>query len=55
MLSVSESTIKRRLQLFDLSISNTYTVITDIDLDSKILNIMELFPNMGYKRMKGAI
>ena len=38
MLKVSESTVKRRLKRFDLLISSTYTVISDIDLDNKILN-----------------
>ena len=53
MLNISERTIKRRLKEFSLSIKETYSEISDVDLDSFVLSTLKEFPNTGYKRMKG--
>ena len=53
LIGVSESTIKRRLSDFGISIRCSYTQMTDKDLDGVILSIIQNFPSMGYKRMTG--
>lgn len=53
MLQVSESTIKRRLSYFDISISSKYTDLSCQDLDNIVKEILEQFPKSGYKRMIG--
>ena len=53
MLNISERTIKRRLKEFSLSIKETYSEISNVDLDSFVLSTLKEFPNTGYKRMKG--
>ena len=53
MCGVSERTIKRRLQEFDLSILSSYSTLTDEQLQEIIKGILDEFPNCGYKRMTG--
>ncbi len=53
MLQVSESTIKRRLHFYGLSIQSTYANLSNEDLDSIVKEIMDQFPKTGYKRMIG--
>ena len=53
MLLISESTIKRRMNLFGMSKKNTFTTLSDADLDIKTNSIMAANPDIGYKRMKG--
>ena len=53
MLNVSESTVKRRLQNFGLSISSKYANLRQQDLDNIVKEILEQFPKTGYKRMIG--
>ena len=53
MLLVSESTIKYRFQEFDLSVGDTYSYISDSELDSVIRSSISKFPNCGYRRMDG--
>ena len=55
MLLVSESTIKRRFQKFGLSVGDTYSDISDGELDSIIRNNISKFPNCGYRRMDGLL
>jgi hypothetical protein len=53
MLGVSQSTVKRRMSTYFLSIRHTYTNISREDLDSEVSNVLEMFPNCGYRRMIG--
>ena len=53
MCGISERTVKRRFQDFGLSISATYSIITDAELQEIVRNILTEFPNCGYKRMTG--
>ena len=50
-LFVSEKTIHRRLQDNGLSVHSTYEKLTDNDLDVIVKNMLQDFPNSGYKRM----
>ena len=50
MLLVSESTIKSRFQEFGLSAGDTYSDISDGELDGGIRNNISKFPNCGYRR-----
>lgn len=53
LLGVSPSTVKRRLRQYGLSVSASYAVIADEDLDQIVSAIINDFPNCGYKRMTG--
>ena len=50
MLSVSK---RRGLWKFGLSINQSYSNLTDNELDLKIKNLISKFPNCGYGRMNG--
>ena len=53
LLCVSEKTIHRRLQDNGMSVHSTYKKLTDEDLDNIVKNILQEFPNSGYKCMRG--
>lgn len=53
LLGVSPSTVKRRLRQWGLSVSASYAVMADEDLDQIVSAIVNDFPNCGYKRMTG--
>ena len=53
MLGVSISTVNRRLIEYELSISQTYSTLTDEHLDQITEEIITEFPNSGYRRMTG--
>ena len=53
MCGVSERTIKRRLQQFNVSILSSYSNLTDEQLQEIIKGILDEFPNCGYKKMTG--
>lgn len=53
LLFVSEKTIHRRLQDNGLSVHSTYEKLTDDDLDVIVKDILQEFPNSGYKSMRG--
>ena len=55
ILLVSESTIKRCFQEFGFSLGDTYSDISDGELDSVIRNNISRFPNCGYIRMDGLL
>ena len=52
MLGVSESTVKRRMQEYNIRVSDTYSDISDQILYEKIGNILESYPNIGYRAVK---
>jgi hypothetical protein len=52
VLGVSQSTIKRRLREYGISIrSDQDTALTDIALDELVRGVQEQFPNAGYRRI----
>lgn len=53
LLGVPPSTVKRRLRQYGLSVSASYAVMADEDLDQIVSAIVSDFPNCGYKRMTG--
>lgn len=53
MLGVSVSTIQRRLNDYNISIKESYTELTNEELDRVILQIQRDHPNTGYRRMEG--
>ena len=53
LLFVSEKTIHRRLQDNGLSVHSTYEKLANDDLDVIVKNILQEFPNSGYKSMHG--
>ncbi|XP_028400508.1 uncharacterized protein LOC114523698 isoform X2 [Dendronephthya gigantea] len=53
ILGVSEKTVYRRLEEYGLSMRNSYSSITENELDDIIKGILVEFPNTGYKTMRG--
>ncbi len=53
VLSVSLSTVRRRMDENYLSISSLYSNITDDELDAIVKDIKVFFPNCGYRLMYG--
>ncbi|XP_028415387.1 uncharacterized protein LOC114538407 [Dendronephthya gigantea] len=53
LFCVCQKTIHRRLQENGMSVRNTYEKLTDEDLDILVKNILQEFPNSGYKSMRG--
>ena len=55
LLGVSKRTIVRRQQELELKISNTYSNISDGELDQQVLSILQDLPKTGYRRMVGSL
>ena len=53
VLSVSKSTISRRLRKLGISTNQSYSNLTDNQLDLKTKDLISKFPNCGYRRMMG--
>ena len=53
MLYVSEKTVYRRLEEHGMSMRTTFSQITEPELDDLIKSIVHVFPNSGYKSMRG--
>ena len=53
MLGVSLSTVTRRLKDYGLSVTQTYSTISNTELDEITQQLVSEFPNCGYKRMIG--
>ena len=52
-MGVSERTIKRRLGAYGIKIRATYCELSDLELNDKVSNIIEQFPNIGQKSISG--
>ena len=55
MLNISDRTVHRRFQEFWLSIRASYSVISDLDLDALLKEVILEFPNIGYRRIHGEL
>jgi len=55
MLGVSLSTVNRRLRDYDLSVTQTYSIISNTELDEITQQLVSEFPNCGYRRMAGLL
>ena len=53
LLCVSCRAIQRRLEDNGISVRGTYAILTDTKLDDIVMNILQEFPNSGYKSMRG--
>ena len=53
ILGVSQRTVERRLQEYNLRLSSNYSNLRDEELDTMIRGILTDFPDTGYKRMTG--
>ena len=53
MLGVSLSTVSRRLKDYGLSVTRTYSTISNPELDEITQQLVSEFPNCGYRRMTG--
>ena len=53
LLQVSQSTIRRRLNEFGLSVRTQYSNVNDDDLDDLVRELNLCFPNCGYHLMQG--
>ena len=55
LIMVSESTIKRRLKQYDLCIENTYSDITQNQLEEEVQKIAAEFPEVGYRTVSSIL
>lgn len=55
LVMVSESTIKRRLKQYDLRIENTYSDISQSQLEKEVQKIAEEFPDVGYRTVSSIL
>ena len=53
LFGTSKRTVERKMQEFGLSPANSYSALSDDQLDAVIWNIQKDFPNVGSKRMMG--
>ena len=53
MLGVSLRTVRRRMEGFNIRVSDTYSTLSDTELDRLITDIQNDFPNSGYTMMAG--
>ena len=49
MLGVSKRTIERRLADYNIKVRNTYSDISDSELDEMVKRIVQEYPNIGYR------
>ena len=55
MFNVSKRTIERRMHECQLSVGQTYSTITDEQLETEVNNLCTLYPNVGYRTIKGML
>lgn len=55
LLGVSTRTINRRLNEYGISIRDTYTTITDEELDNLVSSVKAESPHLGHRMMKGQL
>ena len=52
---MSESTIKRRMREYNISITDRTTIISDDDLDNIVRFFHRDFPDAGYRRVQSQL
>ena len=55
MLSISLSTVRRRMRDFNLSVRDLYISFSEEELDNPWQSILRDFPNCGYRRALGQL
>ena len=55
MLGVSESTIRRRLRSYGMSVRQSYANLADSDLDEEVKSVKAMFPQNGYRFVMGIL
>lgn len=55
LMGVSERTIYRRMQEYELSVKDMYSSISDDELDSLVASITSELPNAGYRMVRGRL
>lgn len=55
LLGVSEKTVKRRMHENGLSIKQSYSTLTDDELDNLVRSVKARTPHVGYRMMKGIL
>ncbi|KAF3851760.1 hypothetical protein F7725_005115 [Dissostichus mawsoni] len=55
LLGVPEKTVKRRMHENGLSIKQSYSTLTDDELDNLVLSVKARTPHVGYRMMKGIL
>ena len=53
LLNVGKRTIERRLHEFHISINTTFSSLNNDELDAVVRDIVNEFPNVGYRRLAG--
>lgn len=55
LLGVSERTVFRRMREFELSVSDSYSTMSDQELDMLVTDIKSQMPHVGYRLMMGRL
>ena len=55
MLTISLSTVRRRMRDFNLSVRDLYSSFSEEELDNALHSILRDFPNCGYRRALGQL
>lgn len=53
MLNVGVKTVRRRMKEHGISVGDTYSELSDVELDQIVCSVLNEFPNTGYKSMQG--
>ena len=52
LLCVSQSTVKRRLRIFDLKVGDTYSDLSNEELGNIVKELIQNFPSCGYRSIR---
>ena len=55
LLGVSDKTVRRRMTEYGLSVTSTYSNLTDEELENEISSIIHEFPYVGYKTLSSIL
>lgn len=55
LIGVSKRTVERRLKDYDLGIRQSYSPLTDHELEDEVKKIINDFPHVGYRTMSGLL
>lgn len=55
LIGVSKRTAERRLKDYDLGIRQSYSPLTDHELEDEVKKIINDFPHVGYRTMSGLL
>lgn len=55
LIGVSKRTVERRVKDYDLGIRQSYSPLTDHELEDEVKKVINDFPHVGYRTMSGLL